>query len=257
MRHVQELVTMFETIHHELEIESVWFIKKSRRGDGFQRWHQDLVGIGTTVATIVVNIDSVDKEDEEFEVEKIRQQVGTNVKVRQQVGSDVKVRDTSCPDEAEESINKDKGKQEKSSEVAHVKLQSFRFSTAIKAPVPDLLSEYARRVNERMNTKGHSKSETATEVMDIDDRKRPPESVNKVLENLVIASEAVDIGDQKRPPEIGNEVMENVVTATEAVDIDDQDYEWNTRLKPTRKHLLLKYLILPMCLNRLFHYFLP
>jgi hypothetical protein len=80
MRHVQELVTMFETIHHELEIESVWFIKKSRRGDGFQRWHQDLVGIGTTVATIVVNIDSVDKEDEAFEVEKIRQQVGTNVK---------------------------------------------------------------------------------------------------------------------------------------------------------------------------------
>ena len=104
MRHVQELVTMFETIHHELEIESVWFIKKSRRGDGFQRWHQDLVGIGTTVATIVVNIDSVDKEDEAFEVEKIRQQVGTNVKVCQQVGSDVKVRDTSCPDEAEESV---------------------------------------------------------------------------------------------------------------------------------------------------------
>jgi hypothetical protein len=71
---VQQLVTLFETIHHELEIESVWFIKKSRRGDGFQRWHQDLVRNGTTVATIVVNIDSVDKEDEEFAVENIRKE---------------------------------------------------------------------------------------------------------------------------------------------------------------------------------------
>ena len=94
MRHVQELVTMFETIHHELEIESVWFIKKSRRGGGFQRWHQDLVGgIGTTVATIVVNIDSVDKEDEEFEVENIHCLNKEVIEVFQQVGSDVKVRD--------------------------------------------------------------------------------------------------------------------------------------------------------------------
>jgi hypothetical protein len=94
MSHVQELVTMFETIHHELEIESVWFIKKSRRGGGFQRWHQDLVGgIGTTVATIVVNIDSVDKEDEEFEVENIHCLNKEVIEVFQQVGSDVKVRD--------------------------------------------------------------------------------------------------------------------------------------------------------------------
>jgi hypothetical protein len=99
-----------------------------------------------------------------------------------------------------------------------------------------------------MNNIAHSKSVTAIEVVDIDDRKCPPESVNKVQENFVIASEAVDIDDRKRPPEIGNEVMENFVTATEAVDIDDQkrppeivpllaqakaniqEYEWNTHI---------------------------
>ena len=35
MPHVQELLTMFENIYWELEFESVWFIKKSRRCDGF------------------------------------------------------------------------------------------------------------------------------------------------------------------------------------------------------------------------------
>ena len=42
MPHVQELLTMFENIYWELEFESVWFIKKSRRCDGFfpvsSRW---------------------------------------------------------------------------------------------------------------------------------------------------------------------------------------------------------------------------
>jgi hypothetical protein len=39
-------------------MEIVWFIKKCEGGDGFQRWHQDLNGNGTVVATIVLNIDT-------------------------------------------------------------------------------------------------------------------------------------------------------------------------------------------------------
>jgi len=62
--HVRELVAIFEELY-PLEIQSVWFIKKSRGGDGFQRWHQDLVGVGTVAATIVLNIDSLGQEEEE------------------------------------------------------------------------------------------------------------------------------------------------------------------------------------------------
>ncbi|MFM7359916.1 MAG: hypothetical protein ACKO1Z_02765, partial [Actinomycetota bacterium] len=62
--HVRQLVAMFEDLY-PLEIQSVWFIKKSRGGDGFQRWHQDLVGVGTVAATIVLNIDSLGREEEE------------------------------------------------------------------------------------------------------------------------------------------------------------------------------------------------
>ena len=65
--HVKALVTKFEILYQELEIKSVWFIKKSRCGDGFQRWHQDLVGIGTAAATIFLNIDSVGREEGENE----------------------------------------------------------------------------------------------------------------------------------------------------------------------------------------------
>ena len=59
LHHVKALVDTFEEIYQELEIESVWFIKKTRDGDGFQRWHQDLVGNGTIAATIVLNIHSL------------------------------------------------------------------------------------------------------------------------------------------------------------------------------------------------------
>jgi hypothetical protein len=147
---------------------------------------------------------------------------------------------TACPDEAEESISDDKGKQHKSGEVAEVvNVPSFRFTTADKTEPLGSVEEYARRANERCNDTGHSKVVTVHNLFristankaplpDPDNRKRPPESVNEVIENLVIAREAVDINDRKRPPEIGNEVMDNVVTTTEAVDMDNHDYEWNT-----------------------------
>jgi hypothetical protein len=60
---VLDLVNIFQGIYGHLEIELVWFIRKSRRGDGFQRWHRDLVGTANIVATIVVNIGLVSKED--------------------------------------------------------------------------------------------------------------------------------------------------------------------------------------------------
>ncbi len=36
---------------------------KSCHGDGFQRWHQDLNNNGQTVGTIIVNIESLPKDD--------------------------------------------------------------------------------------------------------------------------------------------------------------------------------------------------
>jgi hypothetical protein len=63
LHHVRDLVDLFEKLYPELQMETVWFIKTSSREDGFQRWHQDLNGNGTVVATIVLNIDSSPTED--------------------------------------------------------------------------------------------------------------------------------------------------------------------------------------------------
>ena len=73
VHYVQELVNVFEHLFEGLEVQLVWFIKKRRRGDGFQRWHQDLVANATTAATIVVNIDSILAEDELARIEEIRE----------------------------------------------------------------------------------------------------------------------------------------------------------------------------------------
>ena len=64
LHQVMALVAIFEYLY-PLEIKSVWFIKKSRGGDGFQRWHQDLVEVGIAAATFVLNIDSLGHEEEE------------------------------------------------------------------------------------------------------------------------------------------------------------------------------------------------
>jgi hypothetical protein len=63
LQHVCNLVLTFEVIYPELHIETVWFIKKSCHGDGFQRWHQDLNANGQVVATIVLNIDNIPTEE--------------------------------------------------------------------------------------------------------------------------------------------------------------------------------------------------
>ena len=64
LHHVMALVAIFEYLY-PLEIKSVWFIKKSRGGDGFQRWHQDRVEVGIAAATFVLNIDFLGHEEEE------------------------------------------------------------------------------------------------------------------------------------------------------------------------------------------------
>ena len=66
LHHVMALVAIFEYLY-PLEIKSVWFIKKSRGGDGFPRLHQDLVEVRIAAATIVLNIDSLGHEEEENE----------------------------------------------------------------------------------------------------------------------------------------------------------------------------------------------
>ena len=63
LRNVRNLVDYFEEKYPELQMDIVWFIKKSQIGDGFQRWHQDLNGNGTVVATIVLNIDAAIMEE--------------------------------------------------------------------------------------------------------------------------------------------------------------------------------------------------
>ena len=66
-------------------------------------------------------------------------------------------------------------------------MPSFRFTTGNKAPLQGSLSEYARRVNERMNDTGHSNvvpvhnlfrisNANKAPLPDLDDRKRPPEA---------------------------------------------------------------------------------
>ena len=270
MHYVQELVNVFEHLFKGLEVQLVWFIKKRRRGDGFQRWHQDLVANATTAATIVVNIDSILAGDESYFIEQIREshrimeEVSANTTASNNENESERGKDqapdeaasgpndeneseqgedraqnktielpndqkdraqnktielpndqmtTACPDEAEETMSDNKGKQHKSGEMAEVvNVASYRFNTADKTKPLGTVDSTANKAP----------------LPDPDDRKHPPESVNEVIENLVIASKAMDIDNRKRPPEIANEVMDIVVVTTEAVDMHNQDYEWKT-----------------------------
>jgi len=53
---LKKLLTSFNARFPHLEVKQVWFIQKSKKGDGFQTWHKDLVNNGNTDVTIVVNI---------------------------------------------------------------------------------------------------------------------------------------------------------------------------------------------------------
>ncbi len=62
---LKNLVDTFETMFPYLSVDLVWLLCKSKEGDGFQGWHKDfLLGQGVT-KTIVINVGSKEKEDEE------------------------------------------------------------------------------------------------------------------------------------------------------------------------------------------------
>ena len=57
------IVLELEKIHPYLEVELVWFIRKSDDGHGFQDWHKDQVINGTTACTIVLNTGSYESTE--------------------------------------------------------------------------------------------------------------------------------------------------------------------------------------------------
>ena len=61
---LNDLVTMFEFLHPNLDFQLVWFIRKRDDGDGFQSWHKDLINNAKTAITIVVNVGSYPLESD-------------------------------------------------------------------------------------------------------------------------------------------------------------------------------------------------
>jgi hypothetical protein len=63
---LKNLVDTFETMFPYLSVDLVWLLCKSKEGDGFQGWHKDfLLGQQIITKTIVINLGSKEKEDEE------------------------------------------------------------------------------------------------------------------------------------------------------------------------------------------------
>jgi hypothetical protein len=68
---IQKLVDHFETLFPHLAIEQVWLLQKSKDGDDFQGWHQDMVERITN--TIVINLGSEDNSNKLAADEVFRQ----------------------------------------------------------------------------------------------------------------------------------------------------------------------------------------
>jgi hypothetical protein len=64
----EDLVDTFETILPYLSVNLVWLLCKSKEGDGFQGWHKDFYMGGQITKTIVVNLGSKERENEETPV---------------------------------------------------------------------------------------------------------------------------------------------------------------------------------------------
>ncbi len=71
---VRELIKIFETIYSDIQVAEVWFLKKKRRGDGFEDFHYDYGssngGFNAISSTINVNLGVCYSEDEEEKTEK-------------------------------------------------------------------------------------------------------------------------------------------------------------------------------------------
>ncbi len=55
----------FETLLPYLSVDLVWLLRKSKEGDGLQRWHKDFYMGGRITKTIVINVGSkvINNED--------------------------------------------------------------------------------------------------------------------------------------------------------------------------------------------------
>ncbi len=75
-----QLIKIFETIYSDVQVAEVWFLKKKRRGDGFEKFHHDYGssngGINAIFSTINVNLGVCHSEDEEEKEEKEEKEAG-------------------------------------------------------------------------------------------------------------------------------------------------------------------------------------
>ncbi len=62
---LKKLVDNFETMFPYLSMDLVWLLCKSKEGDGFQGWHTDF-SLGQRITkTIVINVGSKERDNEE------------------------------------------------------------------------------------------------------------------------------------------------------------------------------------------------
>ncbi len=62
---LKKLVDTFETMFPYLFVDLVWLLRKSKEGDGFQGWHNDFLLGQRIPKTIVINVGSKEKDNEE------------------------------------------------------------------------------------------------------------------------------------------------------------------------------------------------
>jgi hypothetical protein len=59
------LLDTFETVFPYLSVDMVWLLCKSKEGDGFQGWHKDFWLGQRITKTIVINVGSKERDNEE------------------------------------------------------------------------------------------------------------------------------------------------------------------------------------------------
>ncbi len=62
---LKNLVDTFETMFPYLSVDLVWLLCKSKEGDGFQGWHKDFLLGQRITKTIVINVGSKERDNEE------------------------------------------------------------------------------------------------------------------------------------------------------------------------------------------------
>ena len=62
---LKNLVDTFETMFPYLSVDLVWLLRKSKDGDGFQGWHIDFLLGQQITKTIVINVGSKERDNEE------------------------------------------------------------------------------------------------------------------------------------------------------------------------------------------------